>query len=359
MRAARRGFTLIELLVVIAIIGVLVGLLLPAVQAAREAARRAQCTNNLKQIGIAMHNYHASHDCFPVGFLFPRTVHPSGSDALGIPDLHWRWSVLAQLTPYLEQTAVFHAMNFDWPIAPGTGSTGPFAGYPAFKPFPANTTAMTTQVNVFLCPSDGQPPPSLLTPYPVASAPSNYHFCTGDGSPESPLPGDAGATIPANGAFVLGAPQSLASVVDGSSQTAAGSEGLIGPASGGASTQTGGLPLPNVRRSAAVVAGPLSAGSCAAPTGWRLDKGYAWWDGDYRSSLYNHFLTPNAKQYDCWQSSPPHNPAIKAARSNHSGGVNVLFCDGHVGFVKDAVSPTTWRAISTRMGNEVVSGTDL
>ena len=111
----RRAFTLIELLVVIAIIAVLIGLLLPAVQAAREAARRAQCTNNLKQIGLALHNYHSTLETFPVGFLYPR----AGQAAAGIPALHYRWSVLAQLTPYLEQSNVFNALNMSWPLAAG------------------------------------------------------------------------------------------------------------------------------------------------------------------------------------------------------------------------------------------------
>ena len=115
----RRAFTLIELLVVIAIIAVLISLLLPAVQSAREAARRAQCTNNLKQLGIALHNYHSSLNCFPVGFLYPKAnqVYP------GIPTLHYRWSVLAQLSPYLEQTNVYNALNVNWPIAAGPTAT--------------------------------------------------------------------------------------------------------------------------------------------------------------------------------------------------------------------------------------------
>ncbi|WP_337177175.1 DUF1559 domain-containing protein [Paludisphaera sp.] len=347
----RKAFTLIELLVVIAIIAVLIALLLPAVQAAREAARRAQCTNNLKQLGLAMHNYHSSLNTFPVGFLYPRTgqVYP------GVPALHYRWSVLAQLSPYLEQSTVYNALNMDWPIA--AGPTGVLGAGP-WTPFAANTTVMAAKVAVFLCPSDPTAPPTTL-PGGVLSGPSNYHFCTGDGSPWSANPGDAGLTVAPNGAFILGPPQSAASMVDGTSATVAASEGLIGTASGGASTVAGATPPGDVRRLAAIGSTPLGDAGCASPSGWRLDKGFGWWDGDYRTTLYNHYLTPNSRSYDCWQSSPPHNPAIKTARSNHAGGVCVLFCDGSVRFVKDSVAVPTWRAIATRNGGEVVSSDSM
>jgi prepilin-type processing-associated H-X9-DG protein len=105
--------------------------------------------------------------------------------------------------------------------------------------------------------------------------------------------------------------------------------------------------------------GPNIGCNSSAIAGWRLDKGYAWWDGDMRSGLYNHYLTPNSKTFDCWQNSPPHDPAIKAARSNHPGGVVTLFCDGHVAFVKDSVNIITWRALATRAGGEIVSAGDF
>ena len=232
----RDGFTLIELLVVIAIIAVLIALLLPAVQAAREAARRTQCTNNLKQLGLAMHNYHSTVNSFPVGFLFPSVASPTGTNAQGIPDLHWRWSVLEQLSPYMEQVAVYNATNFNWPIAPGPGSSGPFAGFTSYKPFPCNTTAMTSKVNVFLCPSDGQTGQATLPDGSHTFGGTNYPFCTGDGQPGSGHIGDAGDPTngagPADGAFILGPPQSVASITDGSSNTVAASEQLIGPAVG-------------------------------------------------------------------------------------------------------------------------------
>jgi prepilin-type processing-associated H-X9-DG protein len=152
----------------------------------------------------------------------------------------------------------------------------------------------------------------------------------------------------------------VASITDGSSNTVAGSEQLIGPAAGTATTGTAAPSDP--RRGAVYVAqvglpdDPINGcNNLSTRAGWRLDKGYGWWDGDYRTGLYNHYLTPNSRTFDCWQSSPPHDPAIKAARSNHPGGVNLLFCDGHVQFAKDSISLPTWRSLSTRAGGEVIS----
>ena len=145
-RRLRSGFTLIELLVVIAIIAVLIRALLPAVQAAREAARRIQCTNNLKQIGLGLQSYHASWNSFPVGFLYAyQGILPNSSAS------QYRWSALAQMAPFLEQANIFNAINFKFPIAHQPTTSGAL-----FWPyFPANTTAMATEVAMFLCPSDG------------------------------------------------------------------------------------------------------------------------------------------------------------------------------------------------------------
>jgi len=345
MRNFRRGFTLIELLVVIAIIGVLIALLLPAVQAAREAARRAQCTNNLKQIGISLHNYHSSLNSFPVGFLFPR----AGTFDPKIPQLHYRWSVLAQLSPYLEQTNVYNALNLSWPIA--TGSSGAYGITTPFTFFPANATVKTAAVNTFFCPSDGQRPPDLT------SGPTNYMFPTGDGlNGGRTVPGDA---IGGNGAFSGDGAQSAASINDGLSNTAAASEQLLGTG-GPPNDQATTTPVPDLRRSMARTSSTTldNAGCADAGRGWRFDKGNGWWDGDYRSTTYNHYLTPNAKETDCISAFVPHNPAWKAARSNHPGGVSVLFCDGHVSFTKDAINRVTWQGLSTRIGGEIVSASD-
>ena len=327
----RRGFTLIELLVVIAIIGVLVALLLSAVQAAREAARRIQCANNLKQIGIALHNYHAAGGSFPVGFLYPNVPVPSTTSPL-----QYRWSALAQMAPHLEQANLFNALNFDFPVGyRPTGGPSPFWPF-----YPANTTAMATTVASFLCPSDGAPPPM------AGSGPVNYAFCAGSGT-------GGGDATGADGAFILGPAMSLANLTDGSSQTAAASEQLLGLAGPYSQTTPDPVPSPASRAMARVAAGPLTYAACAgAPSGWLLNKGAGWWDGNYLNTLYNHHEPPNSARYDC---ITYHNPGWKAARSLHPGGVNVLLCDGHVGFVKDSVNPSAWRALSTRSGGEVVS----
>ncbi len=328
----RMGFTLIELLVVIAIIGVLIALLLPAVQAAREAARRAQCQNNLKQIGIALHHYHAAVGSFPVGFLYPSGPVPSTTSPL-----QYRWSVLAQMAPYLEGANLYHALNFDFPLA--HKPTGGESFWPYYQ---ANTSVMGVTVSTFLCPSDGAPAPML------DSGPVNYAFCSGSGA-------GGGDATNADGVFILGPSLSLANVRDGSSQTAAASEQLLGIA-GPSYSQTTPLPVPrpSSRAMARVPSGPLTDSGCAgAPSGWLMNKGAAWWDGNYLNTLYNHHEPPNSFQYDC---ITYHNPGWKAARSLHPGGANVLFCDGHVAFAKNTVNPVLWRAVASRAGGEVVSG---
>ena len=327
----RPGFTLIELLVVIAIIAVLIALLLPAVQAAREAARRAQCVNNLKQVGLGLHNYHATWDGFPVGFLYAYQNVSAASSPL-----QYRWSVLAQMAPQLEQASLYNALNFNFPIA-----YKPTGGASLFWPYyPANTTGMATQVALFLCPSDGASAPA------VGSGPTSYAFCAGDGS-------NGGDATGANGAFILGPAQSVATVLDGTSQTVAASEqllGIAGPYSQPAPTP---VPAPLTRAMARVAAAPLTDPTCAASaSGWLLNKGSSWWDGNYQNTLYNHYLTPNDNRPDC---IVYHNPGWKAARSFHPGGANVLFCDGHAAFAKNSVAPLLWMAVSTRAGGEVVS----
>ena len=328
-RRSMMAFTLIELLVVIAIIAVLIALLLPAVQAAREAARRAQCINNLKQIGLGLHNYHASLGSFPVGFLVATGSVPSNSSPQ-----QYRWSPLAQLAPFLEQTALGNALNFQLPL--GTKPTGADSAF--WPPYPANTTAMGTAVATFLCPSDAAPAPL------IGSGPTNYAFCSGSGI-------NGGDASGADGVFILGPARSLADLLDGSSTTVAGWETLLGIA-GGSYTQTSPTPTPRpqARAMAHVASGPLTDSACAAAgKGWLLNKGAAWFDGNHLNTLYNHHQTPNALSPDC---IVYHNPGWKAARSLHPGGVNTLFADGHVAFAKDSTSRSVWQAISTRSGGE-------
>jgi len=149
-----RGFTLIELLVVIAIIAILVALLLPAVQQAREAARRSSCKNNLKQLGIALHNYHDTHSVFPPGWMHPgisATGTASGDNDLGV----WSWSTM--VLPYVEQSAVYDALQPGQYYPPPTTDTGNSGGVDATYPGTQRLSAAQTKINTFLCPSSTSP----------------------------------------------------------------------------------------------------------------------------------------------------------------------------------------------------------
>jgi prepilin-type N-terminal cleavage/methylation domain-containing protein/prepilin-type processing-associated H-X9-DG protein len=340
----KRGFTLIELLVVIAIIALLIALLLPAVQAAREAARRAQCINNLKQLGIALHNYEGIHGGFPPGCitgLWP--VDPT------VPAAFYRWGALAFLTPVLEQTSVFNALNFSFPVYVRT-STFPGTGIA-----PANSTVVGTIVGLFLCPSDRMQKITTTDGFAGGPgrdfAPSNYHFCAGDGA-------NGGDITNPDGSFRVNLMTRVAEVTDGLSNTAFGSESLLGPGVADTVPNTPGLvPAPDLLFWNAAWKGTATASinttNCLAATSLSTERLMSWVDGTYTYGLYDHHFTPNSKSLDCITVNNSLSQGWKGARSRHPGGANVLFGDGSVHFAMDSIDSRTWGAAATRAGNEV------
>jgi prepilin-type N-terminal cleavage/methylation domain-containing protein/prepilin-type processing-associated H-X9-DG protein len=343
----RPAFTLIELLVVIAIIGVLIALLLPAVQSAREAARRAQCVNNLKQIGLALHNYVSAMNVLPPGRV---NTHVTGHGNC--------WGTYAQVLPQLEQGPLFNALNFNLP--PEIEPTLPEAA--------ANATVFESFLNTLICPSD-----SAAVLVKVGGAPyatHNYNLCTGNFYSVVPLPAAPLADVP-NGVFYENSATRLAEITDGTSGTVAVAETIRSMP--GATYANSPLGVFLVTGNNSTTGPPLTSDTdyvsmClslpATTTQFQSTRGVRWHYGAPGHSLYNHRRPPNDQQPDCRGGLPHSNRSDPlwswlshniSARSKHPGGVNALFCDGHVQFVKNSVSLTAWQALGSRSGGEVVS----
>jgi prepilin-type N-terminal cleavage/methylation domain-containing protein/prepilin-type processing-associated H-X9-DG protein len=347
---SRPGFTLIELLVVIAIIAVLIALLLPAVQAAREAARRAQCVNNLKQIGLATHNYLSSTGVFPAQSLANRAANT------GAWSVSWGDLLLSQI----EGGSLYNALNFNWEMTDGS-----------------NTTVGYLFIASYLCPSESAKgrPGDPWAPHSYAAnvgGPGTIKQWSG-----TIVPGKNNWYNNGNNAGAFG----VEGVMDGTSNTAMFSEHLIGIGDGSSSgplvTRSDGT----AKRAMFLIAitltpddatnGPANAlkfaQSCATIPGTTVSKGTRnvgthWVLGmaySIPNNAYNHVNTPNLPR--CTYTNSEDNAywcgtlCSAAPTSNHSSGVNVGFADGSVKFIKDSISMQTWWALGTRNGGEVIS----
>ncbi len=326
------GFTLIELLVVIAVLSVLIGLLLPAVQAAREAVRRAACANNLRQIGIALQNYHDSNGCYP-----PVVTQ------LTTPDYGGFYSIHTRFLPYLDQVPLYDTINFEI----GTWPTDTFGFIPLHKESAlnaANATAMVTKVHLFLCPSDG----GGLSPG------NNYRGNAGVGpgwstSREYP---DSG-----NGLFPELGPIRASQVSDGLSHTAAFSERLMGSGTGRRPSS----PERDVyqREGTAFTADDIVKACRIAARPNNPNAGYVlagrkWFWTGREHTLYTHAQSPNGIVPDCTGGGSLPATDLWTARSWHHGGVNVSMADGSTRFASESMSTAVWRAFGTRNGGELV-----
>ena len=338
--ASRPGFTLIELLVVIAIIAVLVGLLLPAVQAAREAARRMQCSNNLKQLGLALSNYEAALGALPMTIVF--------SGYGNTVTYETGWSAQARLLPFLEGNALFNAANLS-----------------VFKEDPPNATVISLNVNGFVCPSEVKT--AVSTHDYGLSGLISYGVCAGDWFVWGGFNGPQNRQ-----AFGPLRSRRLAEFTDGLSQTLSFAEvKTYQPASNCRFT-----PLPSVQNPNNIPS-PLADPFAVSP---EYDNGGCvtqnqnefhteWADGHAHASGFTTAWPPNkailgkvtypGMDLDLnginEENGGPTFAAINS-RSYHPGGVNVMLGDGSVRFVKGTINGLTWRALGTVAGGEVVSG---
>jgi len=340
-RPARRGFTLIELLVVIAIIAVLIALLLPAVQQAREAARRTQCKNNLKQIGLAVHNYENTFRVFPFG---------KGASYPGAP-VYARWSQHAMILPYLEQGNLYQSINFNAPPeTPGMGGVINFM--PAHSnPGGVNAAPSRAAVPVFLCPSDSAAAPSDWPGQNNYAGNQGGWLCDRSDSPG--LSSDLSPSETQTGVFYYLSRCRTGDITDGMSNTAFFSERRRGNGSPDPKTDLYVMPNQNSRDATYQT---CMAVNTATATPLTSKWGYSWVMGENCCTQYNHVSTPNT--VSCAGqgfSGGMTNMAMQvSASSQHTGGVHVMFGDGSNRFVSENVDLGVWRAIGTRNGSEAV-----
>jgi prepilin-type N-terminal cleavage/methylation domain-containing protein len=307
--AGLSAFTLVELLTVISVIGVLVSLLLPAVQAAREAGRRASCANNLRQLGLALQNFHGSNGHFPSGRGAP------------LPSV---FSAQAYLLPFMEANSLASLMDFSAPPTSFTVGPTQYDGSP-------NHAAATQPVTTFLCPSDA------INDRVDGSAfgATNYAACTGGGTVS------AGNLLEADGVFFTNSQIAFRHLERGSAHTVAFSERILGGGEDSADPTTESMWEFSH-------AGDPTEAACFAKTSghWYGQRGAKWILGNYGNTLYNHFYTPNSREWDCMNITQQ--KALLTARSRHPAGVAVQYCDGSQRFVENDIERELWRTISLR-----------
>jgi prepilin-type N-terminal cleavage/methylation domain-containing protein len=327
MTHQKRGFTLIELLVVIAIIAILIALLLPAVQQAREAARRSQCKNNLKQIGLALHNYESSVKMLPAG-AFITTPPPPSSDSSPHP----------MILPYMDNTSGFKLFDFKSNINTSA----------------SNLAARQQMVPTFACPSQpgvarfilGGTPPQC----PAGCGQTNYAQSLGNNANYASNDGPFGRRYGAR----------FADIKDGLSNTGMFAEIRLGPSAG---TATGNVPatdpeyynvatnLPFGTWDASPTRDTIAVPQCDSTAAAFPYRGKQYYRGVVVATFYSHTLTPNSQRRDCIRGTGVDRGHL-AARSYHTGGAHLVLCDGSVRFANNSVSDAVWRAVGSRNGRE-------